>query len=80
MKNNIKKFVYGSIVALSAYSCFDKPTPPNNTNHSGNKKLKEGGSKNLDASTKIGTATNGAAATNGTVTATENGTETRRSK
>ncbi|MGI2262193.1 hypothetical protein ACRRVA_02705 [Candidatus Cardinium hertigii] len=93
MKNNIKKFVYGSIVALSAYSCFDKLTPPNNPNHSGNKKLKEGGSKNLDDSKATETpvaeptatigiqtetvAENGAQTETETETVAENGTQTQ---
>ncbi len=49
MKKNIKNFVYGSIVALNAFNCFDKPTLQNNFKHLDHTKSKK------DAETKNGT-------------------------
>ena len=66
MKNNIKTFLYGSIVALTASSCFDKPTSPNKPKGLSNEKLEESPSKNLGVTeeTRI-SADSGAGGTNG---------------
>ncbi|WP_130721322.1 hypothetical protein [Cardinium endosymbiont of Bemisia tabaci] len=51
----MKTFLCGAIVALTAYSCFDKPPLSDKPKDPNNAKLKKSASKNLDASIKTGT-------------------------
>jgi len=41
MKNNLKTFLYGSMLSLTTSSCFDKPNASNRSKDLGNAKLKE---------------------------------------